>query len=92
MKELYCKVYGEVQGVFFRAFAQEEARRLRVTGFAKNLPEGVVEVVAQGEEEKLREFLAKISSGPAEAAVESVDANWGPIGPDDERFSDFAVL
>jgi acylphosphatase len=92
MKELYCKVHGNVQGVAFRAFAQKEARVLGVTGFAKNIEDGAVEVVAQGQEVKLREFLYKISVGPQEAEVESIDTNWGPIGPDDERFSDFAVI
>ena len=96
MKELFCKVHGNVQGVFFRAFAQKEARTLGVTGYAKNVADdmggGAVEIVAQGDEAKLRAFLAKISTGPEEAEVESVDTNFGPIGPDDEKFSDFAIL
>ncbi len=92
MKELFCKVHGNVQGVLFRAFAQKEARLLGVTGYAKNVEDGAVEVVAQGDEAKLRQFLVKISVGPEEAEVESVDTNFGPIGPDDERFSDFAIL
>lgn len=91
MKELYCKVHGNVQGVFFRTFAQGEALRLSVVGYAKNLPDGTVEVVAQGDETNLREFFAKISIGPEEAEVESVDANWGPVNSDDERFSDFSI-
>ncbi len=92
MKELYCKVYGNVQGVFFRSFAQNEARARGIVGYVKNLPEGTVEIVAHGDEVNLREFLTKISSGPVEAEVESVDVNWGPVGADDERFSDFAIL
>jgi acylphosphatase len=90
MKELYCKIYGDVQGVFFRNFVQKEARARGITGYAKNLPEGAVEVVAQGAEEKLKEFLGRISSGPEQAEVESVDASWGPAG--DETFSDFSIL
>ena len=92
MKELFCKVHGKVQGVLFRAFAQKEARALGVAGYAKNEVDGTIEIVAQGEEEKLREFMAKILGGPDGAEVESVDLNWGPLGADDEKFSDFTIL
>lgn len=92
MKELYCKVYGNVQGVFFRTFAQREARQLGIVGYAKNVSDGTVEVVAQGDETKLREFFTKISIGPEEAEVESADANWGPVNSDDEQFFDFSIL
>ena len=47
-KEVYCTVHGEVQGVFFRQFVKEKADQLGVFGYAKNLPDGTVEIVAQG--------------------------------------------
>ncbi len=63
MKEILCKVYGNVQGVAFRAFAQEKALALGIFGYAKNLHDGSVEVVAQGSEEALKKYLNLISVG-----------------------------
>jgi acylphosphatase len=88
-KEVYCVVHGAVQGVLFRKFAQDRAREFGVTGYAKNLDDGSVEVVAQGEEAKVREFVEKISAGPESAEVESLNIMWGPIS---EEFSSFDIL
>lgn len=66
-------VYGRVQGVGFRYTTQYEAKRLGLTGYAKNLDDGSVEVVACGEEgqvEKLMQWLK--SGGPRSARVERV--------------------
>ncbi|HBP4202965.1 acylphosphatase [Escherichia coli] len=66
-------VYGRVQGVGFRYNTQYEAKRLGLTGYAKNLDDGSVEVVACGEEgqvEKLMQWLK--SGGPRSARVERV--------------------
>lgn len=90
MKEFYCKVYGQVQGVYFRPFAQGKARELGVTGYAKNLSDGTVEVVAQGEEETLKQFFNFISIGPETAEVESAEISWGPLP--EERFTQFDIF
>jgi acylphosphatase len=90
MKEFYSKIYGNVQGVFFRNFAQGKARELGVTGYAKNLSDGTVEVVAQGEEEKLKQFFEFISVGPETAEVESAEISWGPLP--EEKFSQFDII
>lgn len=90
MKEILCKVYGNVQGVFFRQFAKEKALEYSVTGYAKNLEDETVEVVAQGEEENLKKFLGAISIGPENAQVESINISWGPLP--EERFSQFDIL
>ena len=66
-------VYGRVQGVGFRYTTQYEAKKLGLTGYAKNLDDGSVEVVACGEEgqvEKLMQWLK--SGGPRSARVERV--------------------
>ena len=69
---------GRVQGVGFRAFARDEARRLGLTGFTRNQSDGrSVEVVAEGPQTGLDELLRAIRQGPPMAYVERVDASWG---------------
>ncbi len=65
-------VSGQVQGVFFRASAESTARRLGLTGWVRNLPDGQVELVACGEENKLKELERWLWRGPARARVEKV--------------------
>ena len=76
-------VRGRVQGVYFRASTREEALRLGVSGYARNLPDGSVEVVAEGSEEEVRALLDYLHSGPAHARVESVD--WVPTADSRRR-------
>lgn len=77
-KRIHVVVTGIVQGVFFRASTVEEARRLgEIKGFVRNLPDGSVEIVAEGPEEKLKKLLAWAHHGPARAKVISVKASWG---------------
>ena len=66
-------VSGRVQGVGYRYYVLREAERLGVAGFARNLPDGRVEVVAEGSEEVLGELETRLRSGPSFAAVEGVD-------------------
>lgn len=65
-------VIGKVQGVFFRASTRERALRLGLTGHAKNLANGTVEVVASGSREAVDELDAWLHHGPPAAAVEEV--------------------
>ena len=88
-KEVLCMVSGDVQGVFFRQFAKEKATALGVSGYAKNLEDGTVEVIAQGEESVLKNFLEFISAGPENAQVESLNVTWGKPT---EEFSQFDVI
>ncbi len=67
-----CVVGGRVQGVFFRASAREQAVRLGVTGYARNLPDGKVEVLACGEVAALAQFRAWLVTGPPMADVSGV--------------------
>ena len=67
---LHAKVFGEVQGVFFRAHTEEKANSLGVTGWVRNLSGGGVEVVAEGERKVLEELLASGAKGiSGEAAL-----------------------
>jgi len=77
-----------VQGVFFRASTREEARRLGLTGWVRNLPDGRVEVLACGEEQALRDLLSWLGRGPEHANVTHVDYDWCESG---EESSDFSV-
>jgi acylphosphatase len=70
-------VHGRVQGVFFRASAREEAERLGIGGWVRNLPDGTVEVDAAGAEPTLRAFAAWLERGPRQARVDRVEATWG---------------
>jgi len=80
-RRLVALVSGRVQGVGYRAFAQRKARELGLTGYAENLPDGRVEVVAEGEEEDLKLFLEFLKRGPRLAEVEAVDVTWSePVG------------
>ncbi|MET0066434.1 MAG: acylphosphatase [Candidatus Thiodiazotropha sp.] len=82
-----CYVAGRVQGVFFRASAKHEAQRLGIRGYAKNLHDGRVEVVAcgpVGAVDELREWLRK---GPANARVSGISCEV----MDYQGFSQFAV-
>jgi len=66
------QVHGKVQGVFFRRSAQLEAKRLGLRGFARNLPDGSVEVVAQGAVPALDHLCVWLRHGPRGARVETV--------------------
>ena len=67
---------GRVQGVFFRDFTTRRARELGLTGYVRNLTEGAVEAIAEGERVKLEGLVRHMRKGPSGAAVASVDTNW----------------
>ena len=71
-------VSGRVQGVFFRASTREQALRLGLCGYAKNLADGRVEVVASGSDEALAELEGWLHQGPAAARVQSVEREAMP--------------
>jgi acylphosphatase len=71
-------ISGSVQGVGFRWFVARHARALGLTGFARNLPGGSVEVVVSGPEDALPELERLLRSGPAHAQVEQVERSPGP--------------
>ncbi|MCG6943052.1 MAG: acylphosphatase [Thiohalocapsa sp.] len=67
-----CTVAGQVQGVFFRASAREEALRLGIAGHARNLPDGRVEVLACGDLEAVNSLREWLRRGPPLAQVTGV--------------------
>lgn len=79
MKRLHLKIYGDVHGVFFRAYVLEKATGLGLTGYVKNVSDGTVEAVAEGEENKLNELKDWCKKGPDFAKVKNVEEDWKDI-------------
>ncbi len=77
MAHLDIKVFGRVQGVFFRDSARMKAEELGLAGFARNEPDGSVYIEAEGEEDALKEFLAWCGKGPEFAKVTKVESAPG---------------
>ncbi|VXB58694.1 Acylphosphatase [Pseudomonas sp. 8AS] len=66
-------ISGKVQGVYFRQSTSVEAERLELNGWVRNLPDGRVEVLAEGAEAAVRELVEWLASGPAKAEVTAVE-------------------
>jgi acylphosphatase len=76
MRRLEATIHGYVQGVGYRAFAAREARALGLSGVVRNEADGSVRVVAEGNEESLRQYLRSLARGPSESEVARVDDRW----------------
>ena len=87
MKRLEATVFGRVQGVSFRAFIQKEAQALSLKGFVRNLSNGAVEFVAEGEEKALSELLKKARTGSPLANVDYIDATYAEPSKEFKSFS-----
>ena len=85
MKHLNISIFGRVQGVFFWISAKEQADKLGLTGFAKNMPDGSVYIEAEGEKNNLDKFLKWCNRGPSMTRVEKVEVSEGPL----ENFKEF---
>ena len=84
--QLYVLITGKVQGVGFRNFTQRNARELGVNGYAKNLPNGKVEVVAEGDKMQIETLLAFLKKGPRYARVDAIEIEERPFTGDYETF------
>jgi acylphosphatase len=73
------RVYGRVQGVFFRQTAREQALRLGLTGFARNEPDGTVQIEVEGDASAIDRFLAWCEIGPPAARVDRIEAETGEL-------------
>ena len=69
----HVRVTGQVQGVFYRAWAQGQARELAVSGWIRNCPDGAVEAHLQGEQGAVERMIERMRSGPSNARVDDVD-------------------
>ena len=77
-RALLAKVEGIVQGVGFRYSAARTARSLGLTGYVRNLPDGGVEVVAEGPDERLERLRVWLEKGPPGAYVRHLQAHFAP--------------
>ncbi len=75
---LEVRVTGRVQGVGFRQFVRYHARRLGLTGWVRNEPDGSVYLVAEGPRELLEQLLDAVRQGPPAARVDDVQVHWFP--------------
>ena len=74
-------VTGRVQGVYFRRFTVDNAQKLGLAGFARNLPDGRVEAFAEGKTASIQKLIDFLHIGPALANVEDVSVEWSePAG------------
>ena len=80
-------ISGRVQGVGFRAFIRREAAVLNIRGWAKNLIDGRVEVVIQGDKNKVAQMIEKLKEGPSYARVDNLKI----IEEELEEYSDFQI-
>lgn len=84
---LHAIVEGRVQGVGFRYFVQEVAEMLDLTGWVRNRWDSSVEVMAEGEHDRLEKLLGALRQGPRASYVETVTPEWLPATGEFQRFS-----
>ena len=89
MQEIEALVSGKVQNVGFREFTARHARSLWLHGCVENMGVGVVKVIAQGPEEKLKKLLDYLQKGPFLARVRDVSVAWREPT---ETFTEFSIL
>jgi acylphosphatase len=81
-------IYGIVQGVFFRASTRDEAIRIGVGGWVRNLADGTVQALFEGEKKKVEAIIAWCHKGPPGAQVSKVQIFWEPY---QAEFKNFAI-
>ncbi|MEO0255348.1 MAG: acylphosphatase [candidate division WOR-3 bacterium] len=87
-KRVHLLIYGRVQGVFYRAFTKEKADLYGIKGWVRNLRDGRVEAVGEGEEELLKEWIKDLWKGPELAIVKEINEEWSD---NLENFPDFEI-
>lgn len=85
-KRIHLWISGYVQGVNFRYYTRQQATLLGLAGWVRNLPDGRVEVVAEGAEDQLQELMDWCHHGPSYAEVAGVEVRWEPYRGEFSRF------
>lgn len=76
MSRVEVRIEGRVQGVGFRYFIMRNAEKMGLSGYVKNMPDGTVEIDAEGPEDKLKQLVQAAKKGPSAARVSNVNAEW----------------
>ena len=84
-KSVRLYITGIIQGIFFRSFIKENAEKLNVKGFVRNLEDGRVEVFIEGDGDNVREMVKICKKGPKHSEIKNVEEKI-------ERFQDFKVF
>ena len=87
-ERLRAIISGRVQGVGFRMFVLEAARRHKCLGWVRNLPDGRVETEGEGDEDALTELLTELYRGPVLSRVEDIDVTWSS---GEQTYEDFQI-
>ena len=85
---LHLKISGKVQAVFFRQNTQKKAQSLGLLGYVKNMDDGTVEILAQGERDKLEQLLAHLKTNPGNSQIEKIEEKWDN---EDEPLREFEI-
>jgi len=91
MKSIHILVSGQVQGVFYRSFTKTAAEKLGITGWVKNLPDGRVEALATGNENKITKFIEELKRGPPASRVDNVEITEIQPSEIKEKYTDFRI-
>jgi acylphosphatase len=81
-------VQGVVQGVGYRFFVLNQARLFGINGYVRNMPDGTVEVVAEGDKGIVNDFVERLRIGPLSAHVTGIDIKWDKK---DSGFTEFRL-
>ena len=73
---MHAVVHGDVQGVGFRYYVQRKAQQLGLRGWVRNNDDGTVELVAEGERDKLEDLRRAVEAGPRMSRVDRLDVQW----------------
>jgi acylphosphatase len=87
LASFHAIIRGVVQSVGFRDFARTQAFRFNIAGWVQNLPDGSVEVVAEGERSNLEQLIAQLNIGPPGAVVDKVETTWTPYAGQYKTFT-----
>lgn len=87
MKAFFLRIHGRVQGVWFRASTQNEARACGVSGWVKNAPDGSVEAHVQGDEAAVEQLVQWCHQGPPGARVDRVEITPAHLDTDVKSFT-----
>lgn len=88
-KEVHAIAHGDVQGVFFRATAQEYAREMGLVGTVCNKEDGTVDIYAQGPQGELEAFLQRLKDEPGMGQIRTMDVDFHDP---EKQFEDFKIV